>query len=194
MIRLNFDRRRRPLISRGKIVIFMYSIHSIYYSPYLLNCIFISLDQGWGELLSNCGFGDNSAQYRPAARTIVVLMTIWRNFHWRHGPPISRGKIVIFKYSTNSICYSPYTACPRGPPPSPPSRIVATSSAEEAGKGCGGGRGGITDTVAITFYNLLGGAMTRTRTRTTTSRRRSLFIFSILCSLLFPSPNNNPFI
>ena len=54
----------------------------------------------------NCEFG---------ARTIAVSMTIRRIFNRRQRPPISRGKIIIFMYSINSIC----------PPPSPPLRIVA---------------------------------------------------------------------
>ena len=143
----------------------------------------------------NCGFDDDSAQFKSAARTIVVSITIRRNFDWRQCLPISRGKIVILMYSINSNCYSPYRACPRGPPPSPPSRIVAASSAEEAGKVCGG-EGGNRRQRGHHVLQPAGGAMTRTRTRTRTrtSRRMSLFIFSILCSLLFPSPNNNPFI
>ena len=104
MIWRNFDQRQRPLTSRGKIVVFMYSIHSINLSPYLLNCTFISLDQWWGEWLSNWGFDNDSAQYLSATRTIGVLMTIWRNFHWWHVPPISRGKIFIFMYSRQLWC------------------------------------------------------------------------------------------
>ena len=55
-----------------------------------------------------CGFDDELAQFRSAARTMAVSTTIQRNFDPRQGPPISRGKIVIFMYSINSICYSPY--------------------------------------------------------------------------------------
>ena len=51
-IQRNFDPRQGPPISSGNIFILMYSIDSIYYSPYLLICICISLDQWWGDWVS----------------------------------------------------------------------------------------------------------------------------------------------